>query len=102
MILFLEPSPDGKTATLSLGNEPGGDVVATMPFETRLQKIRAYMLAAAPEAIEELNNLKNLSWFGDHYCPSCQSKVPGAPPAAVQRISATIGKATPEIPEDPA
>lgn len=100
MILFLNPSEDGKTATLTLGNEPGGELVATVPFETRLQKIRAYMLAVAPEAVDELNNLKNLSYFGDHYCPTCQSKVPGAPPAHVQRIAALIGKATPEVPED--
>lgn len=101
MILFLNSSPDGKTATLTLGNEPGGDLVATVPFETRLQKIRAYMLACGPEALEEIRNLQNLSYFGTHQCPTCQSPVPGAPPAAVRRIAALIGKATPEIPEDP-
>lgn len=98
MRLFLDASKsdETKTATLCLGNEPGGEVIATLPYDTDIQRNRARMFALLPQAFEEIEGFRNL-WFYqgpcEVECPRCKSQgiktkieVPGASDAQVGRL----------------
>lgn len=84
------------TAVLSLGDEPGGDIVATLPYKTDLDRIRARMFRLLPQAFEEIEGFRNL-WFYqgpcEVECPKCKSQgvttkieIPGASDAQVGRL----------------
>lgn len=83
-------------ATLCLGDEPGGNVVATLPYKTDLDQIRARMFRLLPQAFEEIEGFRNL-WFYhgscEVECPKCKAsgiktkiEVPGASDAQVGRL----------------
>lgn len=79
------------TAILSLGDEPGGEIVATIPYKTNVDRIRARMFALLPQAIEELDGIRNLWWYlgpCEYECPKCKTKsqIPGASDAQIGRL----------------
>lgn len=84
------------TAILSLGDEPGGQVVATLPYSSDLDRIRARMFRLLPQAFDEIEGFRNLWWYEgpcEVECPKCKSQgittkiqVPGASDAQVGRL----------------
>ena len=84
------------TAILSLGDEPGGNIIATLPYVSDVDKIRAKMFRLLPQAFDEIEGFRSL-WFYHGSCtvecPHCKSvgittkiEVPGASDAQVGRL----------------
>jgi hypothetical protein len=79
-------------ALLCLGNEPGGEVVARLPYKTELDRIRARLFYLLPQAYDQISEFEQL-WFYhgglEFECPTCKtkSKIPGADDAQVGRIT---------------
>lgn len=92
--LFLDTRNSEQTgeALLCLGNEPGGDVVARLPYKTEVDIVRARMFLFLPEAYSQIAEFEQL-WFYhgglEFKCPHCQQKsqIPGADDAQVGRIT---------------
>lgn len=89
--LNTENSEETGTALLSLGEEAGGEVVATLPYKTPVDTIRANMFALLPQAFEELEGIRQLWWYIGPMkleCPGCQKKVevPCASDAQIGRL----------------
>ena len=79
------------TAVLSLGAEPGGQVVATLPYVTDIDRNRAKMFRLLPECYEEIEGFRNLWYYQgpcEFECPHCKQKseIPGASDAQVGRL----------------
>lgn len=79
------------TATLCLGNEPGGQLVATLPYKTDRDKERARMFAQAPDLYAEIEGIRGLWWYIGplhHQCPQCKAKItiPCASDAQIGRL----------------
>lgn len=97
-------SAQTKQAKITLGDEPGGDLIATIPYETHVHKVRAQMLAATAELWEEFEGVRNLWWYQGkmkHECPHChcQSFIGGASDAQIGRMERIRAKMLAQIPE---
>lgn len=93
MKFFLDTRESETTgeAIISLGDEPGGDIVARVPYKTPRDTIRANMLKMMPEMMTELEDARSLWWyFGDliHKCPSCEreDRIAGASDEQIGRL----------------
>ena len=94
MRFFLDTRNSAQTgeAILSLGNEPGGEIVARLPYKTELDTVRARMFSLLPQAYDQIAEFEQL-WFYhgglEFKCPHCQQKsqIPGADDAQVGRIT---------------
>lgn len=97
--LFLDIKDSDKTgeAILSLGNEAGGDIVATLPYKTELDIIRARFFYLLPEYMEAVEGFRQL-WFYEgpltFECPVCKtkSKIEGASDAQVGKLERLLMK----------
>lgn len=99
MEFYLDTSKAAETGTaiLSLGNEPGGDVVATLPYETELQQKRANMLRYVPLLFEEFEGVRNLWWYQGHAkCGNCGARIEGASKIQIDRLEQLRQKMMPE------
>lgn len=79
-------------AILTLGNEPGGQIVAKLPYKTELDTVRARMFKLLPEAYDQIAEFEQLWFFHgpmEFECPTCKTKtsIPGADDAQVGRIT---------------
>lgn len=91
--LFLDTRNSEQTgeAILSLGAEPGGDIIAKLPYKTPLDTIRARMFLLLPECFDQIEGFRQL-WFYEgpmtFECPICKtkSKIMGASDAQVGRL----------------
>jgi hypothetical protein len=94
MKFFLDTrnSQETGTATLCLGNEPGGEIVATLPYKTEVDTVRARMFSLLPQAFDQIAEFEQL-WFYHggliFECPTCKTKslIPGADDGQVGRIT---------------
>lgn len=78
-------------AYLSLGDEPGGEIVATLPYKEQKDWVRARFFANLPQAIDELSGIRDLWWYMGNMkfeCPVCKTKteIPGASDAQIGRL----------------
>lgn len=93
MRFFLDISKSEQTgeAILSLGNEPGGQVVATLPYKTQQDMERAALFALLPQAFEQIEEFRGM-WFyhgdAEFECGMChaKNKIPGADDSQVGRL----------------
>lgn len=93
MKFYLDARESEKTgqAIICLGNEPGGRLVAVVPFKTDDDVQISKMITQAPDLCAEVEGIRSLWWyFGPlhHECPQCHLKItiPCASDAQIGRL----------------